>query len=75
MTYTMEIEGMHCGSCSKMIKMEMEDRGFTSIQIDMLGKTARFESSEAPDSAQQAVKIMEQELGKYRFINLKTAGV
>ena len=45
MKYQIEITGMHCMGCSNLIKMSLEEEGFSDSDVDIKTNLASFESS------------------------------
>ncbi len=53
------IKGMHCASCSKVIEMELKDK-INSVKVDYEKGTAEIDFDEKKISLQQIKNIIKQ---------------
>ena len=72
MKYQIEITGMHCAGCSNLIKMTLEDEGFTNANVDVKTNSATFDSSLNETSKIKVVldKVF-ADLPGYSYVNIQ----
>jgi len=72
MKYQIEITGMHCMGCSNLIKMSLEEEGFSNSDVDIKTNLATFESSlsDAGEVKEVLDKIFSG-LSGYSYKNIK----
>ena len=57
---TIQIKGMHCSSCSKLIEGALKDEG-VNAKVDLLKKKAEINYDEKKISLEQIIKIIKEE--------------
>jgi copper chaperone CopZ len=64
-----KIQGIHCMGCVNLIKLTMEEHGFTDVDIDQISGSGQAQS--VRNNLGEAAKDLESafsELGDYSFI-------
>lgn len=73
MTYKITIEGMHCSGCENLIKMSLEEIGFSNITISLKDNLATFDSLENLEAVKNILDSTFSNFDKYKYLNLVVA--
>jgi copper chaperone CopZ len=70
--YSIDIKGIHCSGCVNLIKMTLEEQGFTNVIVEQERNIAQFESM--VDTNEEEIKRLLDtvftELQSYSYSNL-----
>ena len=73
MKYTIDIEGMHCGGCTKLVTMSLKDENLKAVHVDLATHSATFESDEKRQEVQARIDRVAADLGDYKFAPVREA--
>jgi copper chaperone CopZ len=73
MKYQINIKGMHCQGCSNLIKLTLEDAGFTDVSVDKATDKGSFRIDSQADQKQVEVELNKAFTGLsgYTYENLQ----
>lgn len=71
MNYIIDIKGMHCPSCSTLIKMSLEDAQFSDVTVNQTDNYATFSSEESIENVEKILATIFTELPDYTYLNLR----
>ncbi len=67
MKYTIDIQGMHCSGCTKLVTMSLNDENLKAVRVDLATHSASFESDEKVQAVQGKIDRVASELSDYKF--------
>jgi len=67
MEYRIQVNGMHCPGCKTLIKMSLEDAGFTNIDVNDVRHEASFVSDLPGDKVRQKLDTSFHDLKEYSY--------
>ncbi len=73
MKYTVDIKGMHCNGCTRLVAMSLADEDLTGVSVDLAKKRATFESDEQQEAVQAKIDRVAADLTDYKFAPVKSA--
>jgi copper chaperone CopZ len=73
MKYQIEITGIHCTGCSNLIKMTLEDEGFTNANVEVKTNSATFDSNlNETSKVKEVLNKVFADLSGYSYRNIQT---
>jgi hypothetical protein len=69
--YTIDIQGMHCSGCTKLVSMSLKDENLEAVSVDLATHSATFESDEKAPAVQAKIDRIAAELGDYQFASVR----
>jgi copper chaperone CopZ len=67
MKYTVDVQGMHCMGCVKLVTMGLTEQGLQKVEVDLAGHRATFESVDKKDAVQGKVDAAAADLTDFTF--------
>jgi copper chaperone CopZ len=71
--YRIDIQGMHCGGCTRLVATSLRDEDLKEVRVDLDTHSATFESEDAPAAVQAKIDRVASELSDYQFAPLREA--
>jgi copper chaperone CopZ len=71
--YTVDIQGMHCGGCTRLVSIGLAEQELQDVSVDMATQRASFASDEDLQAVQAKVGAVASELSDYKFGAVKGA--
>jgi copper chaperone CopZ len=65
--YYVDIQGMHCQGCVKLVTMGLEEQGLDKVKVDLAGHRATFESADTKGAVQAKVDTAATDLTDFTF--------
>lgn len=73
MKYTVDIQGMHCNGCTRLVAMGMAEEDLQQVNVDLAANRATFESVEKREAVQARITRIASELSDYSFSAVREA--
>ena len=73
MKYTVDIQGMHCSGCTRLVAMSLSEQGLQDIRVDLATHCASFDSADGREAVQARIGSVAAELSDYRFGTVRDA--
>lgn len=64
-TYEIKIKGMHCSGCKNLISLNLEEKGFLDISVNLENNTGKFSSDKSFEETQRIAQKAIKESGHY----------
>ena len=71
--YAVNIQGMHCSGCTRLVAMSLADEDLKEINVDLNLNRATFESDEMPEAVQAKIDRVAADLTDYKFAPVRDA--
>ncbi len=73
MKYSVDIQGMHCSGCTRLVAMSLTDEDLKQVSVDLAKNRATFESDEQQEAVQARIDRVAADLTDYTFAPVKSA--
>lgn len=71
MKFKINISGMHCSGCVNLIKMTLEDEGFTNVTVSLDQQIAEFETNKEKDIVESKLSKAFEPFNQYKYSDLQ----
>jgi copper chaperone CopZ len=73
MKYSVDIQGMHCNGCARLVAMGLAEEDLKEIKVDLATNRATFESADKREAVQAKVDRVAADLADYKFAAVRSA--